>query len=210
MSKFFKYIFLVLKHTFWGADSISKTLSVFSLFVVVGFQFTNLPWEVRLGLLITLVFLGTFKVWLDERKAKEAAEGRLKEARNKIPTFEITVGEIKRYTIKSMIDSYTREVQNIQLAIDAKKAEKTKQTHGSNAQTLFKITGVNLAKISEQLTSALSSPLIPRQETAEEKLERLSSYLAKLQTYEARLGRLYKIDISLTASAQLPDIVRDV
>lgn len=200
MSKFFVYLLLVIKRTFWGADNISKTLGVISLFVVVGFQFTSLPWEARLGLLTLLVFLGTFNVWGDERRAKEAAKKQLKEIKDKTPSFQVTVSETKRYTIKPILDKYMNEIQNVQQIIDAKRAREAKEESEGAAQATFRIGGLDFSKLSAQLSSALNSSLIPRPETTEEKLERLNNYLAKLNTYEAALERLYKIDLSLTAS----------
>jgi len=192
VSKFLLYLFLVVKRTFWGADNISKTLGVISLFVVVGFQFTSLPWEARLGLLAALVFVGTFNVWNDEKKVAETAEKQLKEIKDKTPNFDVSVGEVKRYTIKPIVDKYAEEVREAQRVVDAKKSRE----NASHAGSTFGILG-----IAAQMSSALSSlPGMLRQETPEEKLECLSEYLGKLREYEIKLKQLYKIDLSLTAS----------
>jgi predicted DNA-binding protein len=192
MSKFFEYLFLVAKRTFWGADGISKTLGVISLFVVVGFQFTSLPWWARAGLLLVLVFFGTFNVWNDERQVAETAKKQLENIKNKTPNFVVTVGEVKRYTIKPIIERYTNEVQVAQKAVDAKATrEAAAETGGA----------MGIFGMMTQMSSVINNlPGMLRQETTEEKLERLSKHLTKLRAYETKLKHLYKIDLSLTAS----------
>lgn len=182
MKRFIKYLGLVLGNTFWGADNISKTLGVIGLFFVVGFQFTNLPWQARVSLFILLVFVGSYKTWRDQSDIADAYQSELAKIKDETPVFEVKAGEIKRYTAQPVINRYKAELEVAQQEVRDQQA----RANAPGAGLLSAFGGLSL-----------NLPGMMRTETSEEKLERLQRYVRRLEVYETRISKIYKVELDI-------------
>ena len=112
MKKILEYLWRVFKWTFSGADAIAKTVGVIALYAV-DFKFPQLPWQVLAGATALLVLNATYAVWNEERKATEKYKAKIAELKDKIPTYELHLKALKKYSVSNLIKKYENEINTI-------------------------------------------------------------------------------------------------
>ena len=148
-------------------------------------KFPVIPHLAWLVLFLAVLFVSCYRVWNDQKAKTDNLRAQLKDLKNEQPTFDISVGEVKRFTIKPFIDECKEEVEAAQRIVDANNA--VKDMAGP--------------EVFDDLVSSFSaSPAMMRTETADEKLERLSSRLKKLEKYEEKIKLLYQIRLTISGS----------
>lgn len=183
MKQFFKFVRLVIDRTF------EKTMWFYHaaefLLYLGSRKFPVIPHLAWLVLFLAVLFVSCYRVWNDQKAKADNLRAQLKDLKNEQPTFDISVGEVKRFTIKPFIDECKEEVEAAQRIVDANNAVK------------------NMAgpEVFDDLMSSFSAlPAMMRTETADEKLECLSSRLKKLEKYQDKIKQLYQIRLTISGS----------
>lgn len=188
MKAFIKYLWKVLERTFSGMFLIVDFLGL--VLLALSLKQPKIPIAFSLVVFAIIFIISTFLVWQDEVKAKNDLRIKIAELKDAIPKYQITPGALEKISIAKLIAKAITELDQVQKKIK----QQASISSGGLAPTY--------------LTSALSafrqvSALIPQLnggETLEEQEERLAKHLKKLEAYDSKLKRTYKVPLFFEAT----------
>lgn len=183
MSKFTEFIKQVIEHTFLGADNIAKTGGVVALFIA-SFKFPELPWWASVGLLVMLIFYGTYKAWREEQQNRIALQQKLANLHDQIPQFTISKGDVRKYSVSNLLEHYRQQAEDL----------KTPPVSAS-ASIVSPFSVANAALVSATQNIALAAQMAGV-ETKEDKIARIESHVEKLRALEDALSCTYSVGLS--------------
>ena len=180
------------------STGVGVTLNIITALGLVG---SVTVWSTPIWIWITVVILNifgaTFLAWRYEKTRADALVAELHEIKDSRPTFAVNVGDVKRYTIQSLIDDSESERASLKRAMeDAKKPVRISSSISSQAGAFSSIfTGIK--RMQEGMPGMLHTLEV---ESNEEKLGRLNRYHKELLQYESRLKNLYHIELSVEST----------
>jgi hypothetical protein len=185
MKLFFKYCWLVLKGCF------DRVLVVFDV-IVLGTWLAGkeLPFEPvpRTLVAFTLIVLySAYRVWDAERRRAEKLSTEIAELKQNVPEFDIQVGKITRYSVRPIIERVEKEVTDLERSL-------ARANSGPVGHSV--VDAAVLSAFRQSIALAQSMGIEP----AQDKFERLSSYLTELRRYEAKLTQTYKVELSISGT----------
>lgn len=187
MSKFMEFIKQVAKHTFLGADNIAKTGGVIALFIA-SFKFPELPWWASVGLLVVLIFYGTYKAWREERQNKITLERQLADLHDQIPQFTISKGAVRKYSVSNLIEHYEQQAEGLKTPPAPVSTGITSPFSAATAALMNATQSIGLAA---QLAGM---------ETNEGKIARIEEHAEKLRALEDALSCTYFVELDIKAN----------
>lgn len=188
MKDFTIFLGLTIKHLTGSVLGWSLNVITFiGIFATV--QYTFFPAWVWIATILFNIFLATFLAWRGEKLKVAALETKLQEIKNVTPEYTLRDGDIKKYTIQSLIDTSAKEIDDLKQV-----AYSTSGSSGvSRLSHVFASLGRDISHVAP-LRTTLGI------ESDEEKLERLKLYHKELQHYEEGLKDLYQINLSVESS----------
>lgn len=190
------FLLSTIKHLFTSV--IGWTLNIISfatLWVSVTFQ--SLPIWLWIAVVVVNVFIAMFFAWRGEKIRADTLASELQAIKDSSPTFTVSIGDVKRYTIQSVIDASESELVSLEReAEDAKKPVKISLP--TSPQTgAFSSVFAALRRAQESMPSAMHTLGI---ESNEEKLRRLKQYHRELLQHESKLNNLYQVRLSVEST----------
>ena len=177
---------------------VGITLNVITAIgLVVSVTVWSTPIWIWIAVVILNIFGAMFLAWRDEKIRADTLASELQEMKDSQPTFIVSVGDVKRYTIQSLIDASESDFVSLERDIeDAKKPVKISLP--SSPQTgAFSNIFAGLKRMQENMPSVMYTLGI---ESNEEKLERLKRYHRELIQHESKLNNLYQIRLSVEST----------
>ena len=188
MKKFWEYIKIIFSRSnsalFWWLDFLG------ALVLLAHLKEPEVPEWAAWAILAVALFCGSYMAWLNENKKKIALKNKLEAQNKKIPSFVLSVGEVRGYTCVSLIESYKKQL--IVKQPPATTSFQSKFTMPAPAGLASAFESISRVSNAFQRYSGV--------ETSQERHDRLVPYVAELKEYENTLRRTYKIDLSITAT----------
>jgi hypothetical protein len=185
MRQFLTYIKLV------GERAFEKTMWLFHLVefaLVLGSLKDFVPWYAWACVFLIDIFVSGYRVWADALKQEGELKAQLSEHNNRVPKFDVSIGGITHFTIRSLITETEKKVEAARVAAGIA---------SGNTQAIANTP----MSVIEQLASSRSSMLgMFGGESDKEKYDRFNDHLAALRKYEKKLENLYLISPTITSS----------
>lgn len=184
MKDFAEYSRLFIKRCFTGIFVVADLLGV--LLILISTNQPKVPLFISLCVFGIVLVFSSFTVWLDMKKRVLSFQEKSTELRDRIPKYDVAIGVIESYTIKSLIKNSRAESSKIRLKKENQTSGKATAAYASALKTL--------AQVQLNTTHLLGG------ETLEEELERINQYVGELEEYEKTLVQLYKIPITFEST----------
>lgn len=195
MNEFLSFIKLVALNYFKGVMGwILNLIGLISLFVSI--KSPVLPIWIGVVVLLLNAFLASFLAWKQEARRVKTLESELRKIKDSTPHYSFSIGDLKKYTARSIIDDVSSRIDELEKRIEEAKKPVPQQASGSPFGGIFS---------SMQMIKQLQSSLAPAMrslghEDDESKISRLKKYHKNLKEYENKLENLYQISLSIEST----------
>lgn len=139
-----------------------------------------------------------FLAWREEKMRADDFASKLQEIKDGTPIFSVHVGDVKRYTIQSLISASEDELTSLEQEIEAAK-KPAEVTSPSSFRASGALSGLfaEIGRMQKNLPDMMSSLGC---ESNADKLKRLRHYHAELLQHESKLKYLFQISLSAEAT----------
>ncbi len=172
---------------FWLADAFGLILLIASK------SQPRVPWQLSLAIFAVTVFAACFDVWRNQKRKTLKVTKQLNDLRNSIPSYAIELGEIKKYTVKPLIDKY-------QEIVDSYKPVPSPENGTTMDLGVFH--GITSVIESVKTMAESIAPMIKAAgfESSEDRQERLNEHLSHLKSFEKDIENIYQVGISIKST----------
>lgn len=181
----------VIVRAFTGLFLVSDAISL--LLLITSHSQPKVPWQLSLSVFIFTVYAACYSVWHEQKTKNNELKLQLKDLKEKVPEYTFELGEIKKYTVKPLIEKYSRLVSKYEPKADLPQTSTTGSVPLDGIASL--VTGAMQA--AEHIASFMKMAGI---ETSEEKYVRFKSCLAELHTFEEKIKNIYQVEINIQST----------
>lgn len=181
------YLWKVLKRTFTGMFLVVDLLGL--ILLALSLKQPKIPIEFSFAVFALIFINSSFLVWQDEMKANKVLGAKITKLKNDIPEYQVTTGAFEKFSITEIIEKMSVELSKVRGKITTRSntAAVTSPAYLASAFSAFR-------------QAAASLPALTGAETLEEQAERLAKHLKKLEAYNSRLERTYKVPLVFEAT----------
>lgn len=181
VKEFGRYLWLVVKRSFTGVFIVVDLVGL--VLLVLSLNQPKVPIAISISVFLIIFFVSSHFVWVDSERKNTKLIKQLAQIKNGIPKYSVDTGVVEMYSVAKLISKTIDELEEVQQKLKSQRSLQNSplESFASTFKVLSQIT-VNL-------------PGILGRESLEDKEERLVGHLKKLEDFEEKLTRTYKVPL---------------
>ena len=165
--------------------------------LVVSVTVWSTPIWIWIAVVILNIFGAMFLAWRHEKTRADTLASELQAIKDSRPTFTVSAGDVKRYTIQSLIDASESELTSLGRTMEDAKNPVSISLPTSPQTGAFSGIFAGLRRMQDNMPSIMHTLGV---ESNEEKLRRLKRYHRELLQHESKLNNLYQVRLSVEST----------